>query len=329
MRKLLYLAFIVFMAGLFAPTHANAQVDSTCQVFGTGGTLSIQNGTVKRFYTKYIAGAIYGWSVIGANAVIVGPRNQHYVDIQGVACGPITICVSYSVDGQSPCCVCVPAEVIGCGGGDPPSCCIRYVNATMQPPWIKIKFQACSPGITSAKLFRWDGSQYVLLDTDANGSGYNPTYTYNLDIMNFSCNEIYCLRICGYKADGTECCTSRFAIRVDCDPTNTYFTGVTDITYPGCNSPGGGGGLPVDKTVSTKQKLNLSPNPVSSMLLVSFPEKNNIHSLQVVDRNGNIIKTFAVTNSNSFTIPVSNLKTGDYIIKTDDPLVESAVFIKQ
>jgi uncharacterized surface anchored protein len=63
--------------------------------------------------------------------------------------------------------------------------------------------------------------------------------------------------------------------------------------------------------------------------LVSFPQKNDIHSLQVVDRNGNIIKTYTTTNHNSFTLPVGNLKPGDYFIKTDDPLVESAVFIKQ
>jgi hypothetical protein len=331
MRKLIYLLLLSVGLALLTPNQSYAQPpDSTCQIFGTGNTLTIDKGATKRFYTKYVAGASYGWSVIGGNAYIVGPRNLYYVDVYGVDCGTAELCVSYNKDGMEPCCKCVNITIVGCTPPPGGSCCIHYVNSTMQPPWVKVKFQVCSQGVTSAKLFKWNGSAYELLWTDSWPSGYNPAYTYNLNIGTFSCNEIFCLKICGYS-NGVECCTTNFAIRIVCDPSNTYFTGVEDYNYPGCNAPGGGGGggIEVNKPAMAKEKLLLNPNPASNTLQVSFPQKNNISSLQVVDRSGNVIATYSVKGKSSFIIPVMNLKTGDYIIKPDDPMIESAIFIKQ
>jgi hypothetical protein len=330
MRKLTYLLLLSLGLVLITPSQSFAQPDSSCQVFGDGGSSNIPKNTTKRFYTKYIPGAVYSWTIIGGNISITGPRNLHYVDVYGVECGPAQLCVSYSIDGQPPCCICIPVNVT-CGGGGG-GCCINYVNSTMQFPNIKVKFQTCSPGITLAKLFRRYGNTWVEIDFTTAPSGFNPNYTYNLDITYnfwpFGCNEIFCLKICGYT-NGVECCTTNFAIQTDCDGYGN-FIGVHDLSYPGCNAPGGGGGgIEVNKPAMAKEKLSLSPNPASNTLQVSFPQKNNISSLQIVDRSGNVIATYSVKGRSSFIIPVMNLKTGDYIIKPDDPMVEAAIFIKQ
>lgn len=331
MRKLIYFLVLSLGLALVTPSQSYAQ-DSTCQIFGDGGSSNILLNNTKRFYTKYVPGAVYSWTIIGGNISIVGPRNLHYVDVYGTGCGPAQLCVTYSIDGQPPCCTCINVLVIGC---DPPPdpCCINYVNSTMQFPNIKVKFQTCSPGITSAKLFRLWGSSYIEIDFDTNPSGYNQNYTYNLDInwnlWPFGCNEIFCLKICGYK-NGVECCTSNFAIQTDCDATQTYFTGVHDISYPGCNAPGGGGGGGIDpvRPAQSQSKLLLSPNPVSDNLKITLPDKNKISLLRITDRSGTIIKTVSIKGSNPVTIPVSDLRAGTYFIKADDPMVEAATFIK-
>jgi hypothetical protein len=330
MKKLVYLLLLSCSFALFSPGQASAQVDSACQVFGTGGTLTVANGTVKRFYTKYIPGAIYGWSAVGSNAVIVGPRNLHYVDVQGAAVGTFSLCVSYSVDGQTPCCVCVTGTVVASGGGGGGgTCCINYINSTYQSGYVKVKFQTCAPGVVQAKLLRWTGVSWVVLDVDNwGGTGYNPAYTYNMEIYNISCSELFCLKICGYMADGTECCSSRFAIRIDCDLYGNT-NGVTDVPYGGCDNSGGGGGGGPERVITAKEKLTLSPNPASSNLQVTLPEKTNAQTLQFTNRSGTIVKTVAVNGRKTISVSVSDLRTGNYFIKTNDPAVEAAVFIKE
>ena len=329
MRKLIYFLVLSMGLALVTPNQSHAQ-DSTCQIFGEGGSSNILLNNTKRFHAKYIPGAVYSWTIIGGNISIIGPRNLHYVDVYGIDCGPAQLCVTYSIDGQPPCCTCIYVLVTGCPP-PPDECCINYINSTMQFPNIKVKFQTCSPGITVAKLFRWNGSAYIEIDFTTQGSGFVPNYTYNLDInwdlWPYGCNEIFCLKICGYK-NGVECCTSNFAIQTDCDPSNTYFTGVHDISYPGCNAPGGGGPPPVSKPAQPLSKLLLSPNPVSTNLTITLPEKNKISLLRITDRSGTILKTVNVKGNNPVTIPVAELRAGTYFIKANDPMVEAATFIK-
>lgn len=331
MRKLAFLFLLSVGTLLVTPNESYAQPDSTCQIFGDGGSTNIPKYSTKRFYTKYVPGAVYNWTVTYGNISITGPRNLHYVDVYGIECGPAQLCVSYSIDGQAPCCVCVTVNVTGCS--PPPGCCqIFYINSTMQFPYIKVKFQTGCTGMTMAKLFQVNGTNLTLIDTDTWPSGYNPAYTYNLDInynlRPFGCGEIFCLRICGYRPDGTECCTGNFAIQTVCDGGGN-FTGVIDVSYPGCNAGGGGGGgLDPLKAVQQKSKLAMSPNPVSNALVVTLPEKNKITRLWIMDRNGNVLKTVQVKGGGSITILAGDLKAGSYFIKTDDPMVEAATFIK-
>ncbi len=333
MRKLMFLLFFSLGVALLSVNTASAQVDSTCQIFGAGGNANIPQNTTKRFYTKYVPGAVYNWTITGGNISISGPRNLHYVDINGVECGPAQVCVSYSIDGQPPCCQCINVTVTGCTP-PPPSCCIQYVNVTydyLAPggPVLKIKFKDCNPagsGIVTTKLF----ISGVLHETQNWGSPINPNYTYNHNIRYPGCEQIYCITICGYNASGTLlCCTSVKGVGITCSGTYDPAYG-QPIEWPTSYcSGGGGGGLPIDKTAPVKSKLSLTPNPATNTVTVSFPEKNNINTIQLVDRSGNLIRTYYVKGKNVFTIPVMNLKTGNYIIKPDNPLVESAIFIKQ
>lgn len=335
MRKLLILFLFSFLFIAVIPERAWSQQDSTCQVFGDGGNLNVAANATKRFYTKYTPGAIYGWSVVGSNAVIVGPRNLHYVDVQGLVAGTASLCLSYSVDGQQPCCVCSLITITGGPGGGTGGCCIQYVNVTYDRyapggPVLKIKFKDCNPngsGIVKTKLF----DRGVQIEEQDWVSPINPNYTYNHNIRNPNCEQIYCIKICGYDANGNLlCCTTVRGVGISCNWTFDPMQGQAFELPPGDRACSGGIGPPIDPDRTTGlKKLSLNPNPVSNSLFVKFPEKNDIHSLQIVDRNGNIVKTIAVKNHNSVTIATSDLKTGSYFIKTDDPLIESAAFLKQ
>lgn len=338
MKKLLFISLGIFLLTVLAPTRSQAQVDSSCQIFGSGGSLNLCNGSIKRFYTKFIPGAIYGWSVSG-NAVIVGPRNQNYVDIQGTALGSARICVSYSVNGQDPCCNCVNVQVIACGGGGGGGngdCCMQYVNITYDVntpggPTLKIKFKDCNPagsGIVTTRLF----VSGVLWQTKGWGSPINPAYTYNHEIQNPDCYRIYCITICGYDINNNLlCCTSLKGIGTDC--TNA-------IEWPAsyCSGGGGGGGLPLDKTSTVKpsngqkaQNFALAPNPAGSSIKITGLPADMLGSvLSITSNAGKVLKTVKVTAA-AMDVDIHELAPGMYRIggigRLNQPYYRS--FIKQ
>jgi hypothetical protein len=329
MRKLIILSVL---SCCFMTTTVKAAIDSVyCAIYGPDTICYNGTSVTVRYAAKYNAGASYSWSVTGSGIQITGPRNLHYVDVVVSSTGNKRICLTYSVDGSDPCCLCKDVVVTSCGGGGGgESCCIYYVNSTYQlvnnQQVIKIKFRACSNNIVITKLFDQYGN---LMDQSNWGSPINPNYTYNMNIYNANCWQIYCFKICGYTANGTECCSGYQAVILNCDQYGNP-TGSADYNYPGCGSGGGGGGgIGVEKQLFNKTKLSLNPNPVSGSLLVTFPAKHTINFLQVVDRNGNVVKTYSAKNKTSITLTTSDLKTGNYFIKTDDPQIEAAPFLKQ
>ena len=328
MKKILFLALGLFLVSVFTPVRTNAQADSSCQIFGSGNSLNVCNGSVKRFYTKFIAGALYGWSVSG-NAVIVGPRNLHYVDIQGTALGTARICISYSVNGQDPCCSCVDVNVVACGGGGGGGgCCLQYVNITydyLAPggPVLKIKFKDCNPagsGIVTTKLF----ISGVLHETQNWISPINPNYTYNHNIRYPGCEQIFCITICGYDANGTLlCCTNVKGVGITCSGTGDPAYG-QPIEWPVsyCSGGGGGGGLPIDKVVPKAEpktdisasSFQLAPNPAGNTIRLSaIPEELQSAFIAITSSEGKVLKSIKV-NSVSLEIDIKDLKPGIYRI---------------
>jgi hypothetical protein len=330
MKKLLFITLGVLFITLFAPVRSQAQVDSSCQIFSSNSSLNLCNGTVKRFYTKFVPGALYAWSVSG-NGVIIGPRNLHYVDIQGTALGTARICVSYSANGQDPCCKCIDVNVVACnangdddnGGGG--SCCLQYVNITYDTwtsngPTLKIKFKDCNPsgsGIVRTRLFV-DG---VLSETQNWGAPINPSNTYNHNIKNPDCERIYCIRICGYDAnDNLLCCTNVRGIGITCSWTGNALVGQA-VEYPAsfCSN-NGGGGVPRTAPVKGVQEsgaaniFELAPNPAGSLLKISAIPAELISSrLTITSASGNAIQSFVVSASN-MDVDVSKLPAGIYRI---------------
>ena len=109
MRKLILCLF--FLSSFIVLSSQRPPQDQlTCNICLDGTstcntTFYLNQGNTYVFSTDADAGAVYSWSVSGG-LTIIGPRNQQTVQVQVVSCVPSQICLTKSVDGKDPCCIC-------------------------------------------------------------------------------------------------------------------------------------------------------------------------------------------------------------------------------
>lgn len=103
-------------ATLSRPVNCNICLNGVCNP----EYFSLSAGNTYTFSTDLVVGGFYTWSVSGPGLSIVGSRNQSSVQVQVNSNEPGRICITKSVDGQDPCCFCVPVNP------PPPECPILF-----------------------------------------------------------------------------------------------------------------------------------------------------------------------------------------------------------
>ncbi len=90
----------------------------------------------------------------------------------------------------------------------------------------------------------------------------------------------------------------------------------------GCNQ--------IEKLVESEVELRLSPNPAQTNLEINFPSVIEEGTLRVVSGQGNLIRTYSLSNDSSYNLSIAGLQPGVYLVMVDSPehVVISARFVK-